>query len=64
MVLLNINIVFSFFLKFMSPIPSKQKICHSGLIPNIVDQLSTLMNVEKEQIYRHSRINTKQCYDI
>ena len=48
---------------FLSPLPS-QKVCHSALIPIVVDKISKIKNIAKDVIYTQTRINTKHMYSI
>ena len=49
---------------YMAPIPFRGKPCHSGLIPFIAQKLAEIKDVPIEELYRHCRENTRNCYGI
>ncbi len=49
---------------YMAPVPFRGKPCHSGYIPYIAQQLAQTKNVPVEELYRHCRENTRNCYGI
>ena len=49
---------------YMAPIPYRGKPCHSGYIPFIAQKLAEIKNMPVEEIYRHCRENTRNCYGI
>ena len=49
---------------YMAPIPYRGKNCHSGYIPYIAEKLAEVKNVSVEEIYRHCRENTRNCYGV
>lgn len=49
---------------YMAPVPFRGKTCHSGYIPYIAQQLAQTKNVSVEELYRHCRENTRNCYGI
>lgn len=49
---------------YMAPVPFRGKTCHPGYIPYTVNMLAYIKKVPVEEIYRHCRENTRNCYGI
>lgn len=49
---------------YMAPVPHRGKTCHPGLIPYTAQMLSEIKKVPVEELYRHCRENTRNCYGI
>ncbi len=49
---------------YMAPVPHRGKTCHPGFIPYTARMLSHIKNLPVEELYRHCRENTRNCYGI
>lgn len=49
---------------FMTPVPHRGKVCHSGYIPLILDKIAQLKKIDSPTVYQTIRKNTKQIYRV
>ena len=49
---------------YLAPVPYRGKPAHSGMIPHIAQTLAQIKNTSIENIFKHCRQNTENCYSI
>jgi len=49
---------------FMTPVPHRGKICHSGYIPLIAQKIAQIKNLDEDIVFATTRQNTKEIYGI
>jgi len=49
---------------FMTPIPHRDKVCHSGYVPVIAEKIAEIKNMNINEVYRTTRDNTRRVYGV